>query len=164
MGYSTALTADRIRAIFDEVKAGLLPFLAELRSKSTAPESSWLKGNFESAKQAELCREIALALGFDLEKGRLDVSVHPFTGGAHPTDVRMTTRFKAQDVMDGIIGAIHETGHALYEQGRNADYDGLPVSNAAGMAIHESQSLLWERMVAKSRPFATFLLPKLRQS
>jgi len=161
--YSTGLTADRIRTIFDEVKAGLLPFLAELRSKSTAPESSWLMGNFETDKQAELCKEIALALGFDLEKGRLDVSVHPFTGGAHPTDVRMTTRFQAQDVIDGIVGTIHETGHALYEQGRNVDHDGLPVSNAAGMAIHESQSLLWERMVGKSRPFATFLLPKLRQ-
>ena len=64
-------------------------------------------------KQAALCREIALAMGFDLEKGRLDVSVHPFTGGAHPTDVRMTTRFKRGDVTEGITGAIHETGHAL---------------------------------------------------
>lgn len=103
-----------------------------------------------------------MALGFDLEKGRLDVSVHPFTGGAHPTDVRMTTRFKPNEFKEGLTGAIHETGHALYEQGRNPQYDGLPVSQAAGMAVHESQSLLWERMVGLSQPFAAYLLPKLK--
>ena len=64
--------------------------------------------------------------------------------------------------MEGITGAVHETGHALYEQGRSAAREGLPVSAAAGMAVHESQSLLWERMVALSLPFCRFLLPKLR--
>lgn len=102
-------------------------------------------------------------MGFEFDKGRLDVSVHPFTGGSHPTNVRMTTRFKENDLMEGLTGAIHETGHALYGQGRNLEYDGLPVNSAAGMAIHESQSLLWERMVALSLPFATYLLPKLRE-
>ncbi|CAE8624370.1 unnamed protein product, partial [Polarella glacialis] len=162
--YSAGLTAARIQEVFDEVKTGLVPFLAELREKGTAPDDSWLKGDFDTEKQAGLCRDISVALGFDLEKGRLDVSVHPFTGGSGPTDVRMTTRFKKEDVTEGITGAIHETGHALYEQGRNEEYDGLPVSQAAGMAIHESQSLLWERMVALSLPFSRYLLPKLRES
>ena len=152
--YSAGLTAERLTEIFDQVKAGLIPFLADLKARGAAPAASWLKGDYDTAVQAELCQEIAVALGFDLEKGRLDVSVHPFTGGAHPTDVRMTTRFKKEDVTEGLTGAIHETGHALYEQGRNLEYDGLPVNSAAGMAIHESQSLLWERMVALSLPFA----------
>merc|ERR1712187_773899 len=82
----------------------------------------------------------------------------------HPTDVRMTTRFKPNDLTEGLTGVIHETGHALYEQGRNLDFDGLPVNLAAGMTIHESQSLLWERMVGLSRPFAKYLLPKLQNS
>eukprot|EP00798_Chlamydomonas_sp_ICE-L_P022485 gene22485-29611_t len=102
--------------------------------------------------------QVALDIGFDLSKGRLDVSVHPFTGGGHPTDVRMTTRFKTDDVLEGLTGAIHETGHALYEQGRNLDYDGLPVNGPMSMGIHESQSLLWERMVALGRPFSKYLL------
>ena len=76
----------------------------------------------------------------------------------------MTTRFKREDVTEGITGAVHETGHALYEQGRNLQYDGLPVNSAAGMAVHESQSLLWERMVALSRPYAAYLLPRLREA
>lgn len=65
--------------------------------------------------------QVALDLGFDMERGRLDVSVHPFTGGSHPTDVRITTRFKPDNLMEGLTGAIHETGHALYEQGRNQE-------------------------------------------
>lgn len=159
--YSAGLTAARVTEIFDEVKKGLIPFLSELNATGRAPDNTWLNGDFEIAKQEALCKEIAVAMGFDLNKGRLDVSVHPFTGGAHPTDVRMTTRFKKNDVTEGLTGAIHETGHALYEQGRNLDYDGLPVNSAAGMAIHESQSLLWERMVALSLPFSAYLLPKL---
>ena len=149
------------------MKASLVPLLARLREQGKAPDASWLTDGtkkFDVEKQSALCREIALALGFDLEKGRLDVSVHPFTGGAHPTDVRMTTRFKEHDVMEGLTGAIHETGHALYEQGRNLLYDGLPVNVSAGMAIHESQSLLWERQVGLSLPFARYLLPKLRDA
>jgi len=128
------------------------------------PDNSWLRGDFDTAEQAKLCKEIVGALGFDLKKGRLDVSVHPFTGGAHPTDVRMTTRFEQHDIMEGLMGAMHETGHALYEQGRNLEFDGLPVNFASSTVIHESQSLLWERMVGQSRPFAEFLLPGLRAS
>jgi carboxypeptidase Taq len=146
------------------VRDGLVPLLQDLRSKGVKPDDSWLKGDFETAEQEKLCKEVCVALGFNLERGRLDTSVHPFTGGAHPTDVRMTTRFKANDLTEGLTGAIHETGHALYEQGRNLNFDGLPVNSAAGMAIHESQSLLWERMVALSRPFADYLLPKLQAS
>jgi carboxypeptidase Taq len=85
--------------------------------------------------------------------GRLDVSPHPFTGGAHATDVRMTTRYRDDDLIEGITGTVHETGHALYEQGRNAEYVDLPVSEAMSMGIHESQSLLWERMVGLSEEF-----------
>jgi len=160
--YSAGLTAARIREIFDAVKIGIVGLLRDLREKGTPPDSSWLHGEYDTEKQAALCKEVSVALGFDLDRGRLDVSVHPFTGGAHPTDVRMTTRFKADDIMEGLTGAIHETGHALYEQGRCLEYDGLPVNAAAGMAIHESQSLLWERMVGLSPAFAKYLLPKIR--
>lgn len=162
--YSASLTAARITEIFDQVKEGLVPLLKDLLDNGQAPDNLWLKGEFNIEKQAALCKEVAVDLGFDLDKGRLDVSVHPFTGGAHPTDVRMTTRFKSGDIMEGLTGAIHETGHALYEQGRNLELDGLPVNAAAGMAIHESQSLLWERMVGLSRPFTSYLLPKMRDA
>eukprot|EP00808_Paulinella_micropora_P015063 g23630.t1 len=162
-GFERGMSSDRLDQIFHQLKAGLVPLLQELDQKGKAPDSSWLKeGSFDVDVQAKLCKEIALNLGFDLDKGRLDVSVHPFTGGAGPSDVRMTTRFKEHDLTEGITGAIHETGHALYEQGRNSKYECLPVSDALSMGVHESQSLLWERCVALSLPFAHYLLPKLQ--
>lgn len=163
--YEKGMTSARLDEIFAEVRKGLVPLIAELRSKGTPPADDWLKGTYDIDKQAALCKEVALELGFDTNNGRLDVSVHPFTGGAHPTDVRMTTRFKEHDLTEGLTGAIHETGHALYEQGRNLDkeWEGLPVNSALSMGIHESQSLFWERMVALSQPFAAWLLPRIRQ-
>ncbi|KAI7846262.1 hypothetical protein COHA_000242 [Chlorella ohadii] len=152
--YEKGVTAARLDEVFGQVKAGLVPLLADLRARGKAPSG---------VEIGRLCHKIAVALGFSLDSGRLDVSVHPFTGGAHPTDVRMTTRFKQDDLTEGITGAIHETGHALYEQGRNLEYDGLPVNQALGMGVHESQSLLWERMVGLSRPFAAYLLPLMRE-
>eukprot|EP00879_Flechtneria_rotunda_P004762 GHRR01005032.1.p1 GENE.GHRR01005032.1~~GHRR01005032.1.p1 ORF type:complete len:544 (+),score=181.25 GHRR01005032.1:157-1788(+) len=163
--YEKGMTYARLDQIFAEVRKDLVPLIADLRSKGTAPSETWLNGIWAVEQQAALCKEVALALGFDTNIGRLDVSVHPFTGGSHPTDVRMTTRFKEHDLTEGLTGAIHETGHALYEQGRNLDpaWEGLPVGNSLSMGIHESQSLFWERMIGLSQPFAEWLLPRIRQ-
>lgn len=163
--YEKGMTTARLDEVFVQVREGLKPLIAAVKSRGTAPEDAWLHGDYDVDTQAALCKSIALDIGFNLDNGRLDVSVHPFTGGAHPTDVRMTTRFKPHDVTEGLTGAIHETGHALYEQGRNLgpQYEGLPVNAAMSMGIHESQSLLWERMVALSEPFSTYLYPKIKQ-
>ena len=162
--YEKGMTSERLDDIFSEVRDGLVPLISVIRKEGTPPDDSLLKGkSFDVKKQAELCHSIALDLGFDIKKGRLDTSVHPFTGGSDPTDVRMTTRFKELDITEGLTGAIHETGHALYEQGRNLspEWEGLCVSEALSMGVHESQSLLWERYVALQKPFQTYLLSKL---
>ncbi len=116
---------------------------------------------WDPERQAAMCREIAAALGFDSERGRMDVSIHPFTGGSHPTDVRITTRYSADNWLEGLAGTIHECGHAMYEQGRPAGpaAGDLPAGEALGMAVHESQSLLWERMVAQGLPFWRWAAP-----
>ena len=164
-GFERGLRSSRVDEIFSTVRNSIVPLLAEVKAKGTAPDASWLSKPFDVKKQAALCESIAVAMGFDLTRGRLDVSIHPFTGGAGPSDVRMTTRFKENDMTEGLTGAIHETGHALYEQGRpGGAYEGLPVSSALSMAAHESQSLLWERCVGLSRPFAAYLLPRLRET
>jgi len=165
--FEKGMTQARLDEIFAEVRAGLVPFIQAVKSKGVPPDDSIFRGKeFDVEKQARLCREVALDIGFDISRGRLDVSVHPFTGGAGPTDVRMTTRFKADDITEGLTGAIHETGHALYEQGRNLaeEWDGLCVNEAMSMGIHESQSLLWERAVALQRPFQSYLLKKLKET
>lgn len=89
------------------------------------------------------------------------MSVHPFTGGAGPDDVRITTRYSTENPFEGIMGTVHESGHAMYEQGRNGKYDGLPVSDALSMGAHESQSLFWERMIGQSVGFWEAVLPQI---
>lgn len=89
--------------------------------------------------------------------------MHPFTGGACPDDVRITTRYSTELPFEGIMGTVHETGHAMYEQGRNAKYEGLPVSDALSMGTHESQSLFWERMIGQNIGFWESVLPQLHE-
>jgi len=173
--YDKGNSRARLEEIFAELKQGLVPLLRDLRAARAAgkgpADPEWIlapEGGapYDEGAQAVLCRELVLDLGFDLARGRVDASVHPFTGGAGPTDVRLTTRFKPRDVTESLTGAIHEAGHGLYEQGRptGGEWEGLPVSEAAGMAAHESQSLLWERMVGLSREYSAYLLPRLAKS
>ena len=168
--YERGLTKARLDEIFPPVRKALSALVAEVYEAAEknggvpvalSGAKSVMTGAFDTDKQAALSKEVALAMGFDESRGRLDVSAHPFTGGAGPEDTRMTTRYKADDLSEGLTGTIHETGHALYEQARPAKYAGQPVSSAHSMGIHESQSLLWERMVALGPEFAKFLLPKL---
>ena len=174
--FERGMTASRLDSIFAETREGLEPLLkAVLAKKRAAPEVDALhpalafdhpgwKGSVE--KQAELSKRVAADLGFDFTKGRFDVSTHPFTGGACPTDVRITTRYSDGNWLEGFAGTVHEVGHALYEQGRSGDAvgDGLPVSKALSMGTHESQSLLWERMVLQSKAFWEYAAPLFHEA
>jgi carboxypeptidase Taq len=101
-------------------------------------------------------------IGFDFAHGRLDESAHPFCGGT-PDDVRLTTRYDTEDFAKALMGTLHETGHALYQRGLPAEWRRQPVGRARGMALHESQSLLLEMQVCRSRAFAAFAAPLLQQ-
>ena len=158
--FERGMRASRLDVIFDELRTGLVPLLDAINAKKAAdasidaPHPALAFGEqWYTAAQAELSRKIAARMGYSFENGRLDVSTHPFTGGAGPQDVRMTTRFSA-NWAEGFGATIHETGHALYEQGRDLGEEGLllPSSQALSMGVHESQSLLWERMVLQSKP------------
>jgi carboxypeptidase Taq len=104
---------------------------------------------------------VTARLGFDYQRGRLDVSLHPFCEGSGD-DVRLTTRFKADEPLDALYSSIHEAGHGLYEQGLPREHAGTALGVAAGMAVHESQSRLWENQVARSRAFWRWLEPAFR--
>ncbi|SES74068.1 carboxypeptidase Taq [Nitrosomonas marina] len=151
--FERGTTSAEVSVIFDQLKTALIPLIDSIRGHDYQPDTSFLKGYFAIDKQAELARIISKDIGFDFQKGRMDVSVHPFCGGSHPTDVRITTRYTELDFIESLYAAIHETGHALYEQGRMPGYEDLPVSESLTMGIHESQSLFWERMIGQSRVF-----------
>ena len=122
-----------------------------------------LPGPFEERRQAELAETLMRRLGFDFDRGRLDTSHHPFCGG-RPDDVRITTRYSASDPLESLFAVLHETGHALYEQGLPPDWRGQPVGESGGMALHESQSLFMERQVCRGAEFLRFAAPILRDA
>jgi carboxypeptidase Taq len=138
-----------------EVLPGLIQAVLE-KQKSQAVVAP--VGPFPVDQQRKLGLELMRRLGFDFRHGRLDVSHHPFCGGV-PEDVRITTRFDEADFAKSLMGVLHETGHAKYEQNLPRDYLGQPVGRARGMSVHESQSLMLEMQVCRSAEFATFSAP-----
>ncbi|GJL78281.1 MAG: carboxypeptidase M32 [Nitrospinaceae bacterium] len=159
--FERGTTMAEIAPIFERLKAELIPLIQAIQDKPQ-PDTSFLQGTFPVDKQEALGRKISTDMGFAFDQGRMDVSVHPFCGGGHPTDVRITTRYKDSDFIESLYAVIHETGHGLYEQGRMAEGRDLPVSEPLTMGIHESQSLFWERMIAQSLAFCTRYLDTFR--
>ncbi|MCO4782532.1 MAG: carboxypeptidase M32 [Candidatus Cloacimonetes bacterium] len=162
-GFERGYTSKDIDAIFSQLKLGLSKIYNKIQAKGSIAKPL-PKQKFEISKQVQLIEEVAVALGFDKNIGRIDTSEHPFTGGGHNTDVRMTTRYDENDLNSALLSIIHETGHAIYEQGRRTDqYQDTPVSMALGMVVHESQSLLLERRVGQSRAFAEYCFPLIQK-
>lgn len=129
---------------------------AIVERQARAPAAPDLVGPFPAPRQAALGRLLAERMGFDFAQGRLDVSVHPFCGGA-AEDVRMTTRYDERDFLSSVLGVVHETGHALYEMGLPRAWTRQPVGVVPGMGLHESQSLLMEMQAARSPEFLGWL-------
>lgn len=166
--FERGMSSERLKSIFDYIEIPLKKILdrtLEAKANCTRKVHPALLGgeDWDIDAQKELSNDICKMLGFDLNTGRVDVSVHPFTGGAGPKDVRITTRYSKELPFEGIMGTVHETGHAMYEQGRNEKYANLPVSEALSMGVHESQSLFWERMVAQSEGFWEAVLQKVHE-
>ncbi len=155
------LTAD-IDNLFKTLGRRLPGLVRESIELQAVNPSLPITGKFAPARQRALCVEAMKALGFPFDRGRLDESEHPFTEGM-AGDLRVTTRFEPSDPFQGLLGALHETGHAMYDLGLPAEWRDQPVGRNRGMALEESQSLLIEMMVVRSRPFLTFLKPMLEK-
>jgi carboxypeptidase Taq len=158
--HDPGLTAAVIGQLFDELKRELVPLVREIGASPVKARTEMLRG-FPVDGQRAFLREVTERLGFDYTRGRIDVSLHPFCTGTG-SDVRMTTRFKEDEPLDSLFSAIHETGHGLYEQGLSVDHLGTALGIHAGMAVHESQSRLWENQVARSRGFWRTFEPRFR--
>ena len=155
---TTSAEVDRVFGDLQQWLPGLVQQVRERQSRETVLQPT---GPFAKAAQRALSLDVMGLLGFDFDAGRLDESAHPFSGGV-PEDTRLTTRYREDDLMQSLMGTIHETGHARYEQNLPRDWLGQPVANARSMGIHESQSLSFEMQLGRSRAFAGLLAPKLR--
>ncbi len=160
-GFQRGVTAADVEPVFDRYEAWLrdaLPRAEALQARAPAPQP--LAGVFPADRQEGLCRQLAARAGLEPEHFRLDRSAHPFCGGT-PTDVRITTRYDESDPAQALMGVVHETGHGLYERGLPAEFARQPVGEAAGMAAHESQSLIMEMQCARSDAFLAWVGPEL---
>ncbi|MBL27326.1 MAG: carboxypeptidase M32 [Rhodospirillaceae bacterium] len=163
-GYEPGGSSARIDTLFDDLAEFLPDFLeGVLEHQGRGPALLPFSGPFPVAKQEELGRRLMGVLKFPFDRGRLDVSHHPFSGGT-PDDLRITTRYDEQDFMSSLMGVLHETGHALYELNLPQAWRYQPVGDARGMSIHESQSLLVEMQACRSREFITFVAPLMRDA
>ncbi len=160
-GYDKGRKSEEIDVIFADLENFLPEFISQAQEKQKTRKITPLNGNFSEEKQKELGLFCMKALGFDLNRGRLDVSVHPFSTGISPNDVRITTRYDKKSFISGLYGVLHETGHALYEQNLPQDYILQPVSGHCGMTIHESQSLFVENHIGNSKEFFEWIMPEI---
>jgi carboxypeptidase Taq len=160
--FSPGLTSAEIDAMFKALARRLPALIREVLGQQERRILLPIAGKFSASKQKALSIEVMKAVGFPFDRGRLDESEHPFTEGV-PGDVRVTTRFDTADPFTGLLGALHETGHAMYDVGMPPEFADQPVGRDRGMALEESQSLLMEMIVCRSRPFVKYLRPLLEK-
>ncbi|MFO7841392.1 MAG: carboxypeptidase M32 [Fidelibacterota bacterium] len=159
--FEPGMTTDRIARLFDGLKVRLVALVERIQAQEQI-DATVLKQKFDTKEQWSFGMKIAEAIGLDMKHARQDVSVHPFTIGLHPDDVRITTRLNEEALLSGLFSTIHESGHAIYEQGLSKEHYGTPLGESASFGIHESQSRLWENMIGRSREFWSYALPLLQ--
>ncbi|HAS6346895.1 TPA: carboxypeptidase M32 [Vibrio vulnificus] len=154
--YEPGTSSASLDVLFSDVKTWLPSLIDEAIEKQKSNNTQLPTGHYPADKQKALGLEVMKLLQFDFEHGRLDESVHPFCGGV-PTDVRITTRYDEKEFVQSLMGIVHETGHARYEQGLPKAFSGNPAGQARSMGIHESQSLFFEMQLGRSQPFVDHL-------
>ncbi|MDR4479275.1 MAG: carboxypeptidase M32 [Nitrospira sp.] len=162
--YEPGATIAQLAPLFTQLRVRLVPLLKRVQASAVTIDDRCLHQNFDQAKQVEFGRLVLTAMGYDFERGRLDLSAHPFTTSFHPTDVRVTTRVFENDLPSCLFSCIHEGGHGLYDQGLDPRYYGSPLGESVSLGFHESQSRLWENCVGRSRPFWHCFYPILQHT
>lgn len=155
------MKASTIRNLFADLRAQLVPIVEAITAQSVAG-ASCLQQYYPEAAQLAFGREVIKDFGYDFDRGRQDKTHHPYMTKFSLGDVRITTRVDENNLGEGLFATMHESGHALYEQGINMAYEGLPLATGASAGVHESQSRLWENLVGRSRVFWQHYYPKLQ--
>jgi carboxypeptidase Taq len=161
-GYTPGISAADIDTIFKALSRKLPGLINQAIEVQAAYAPLPFTGKFTVARQRSLAMDVLKSLGFPFDRGRLDESEHPFTEGV-PGDIRVTTRFDLSDPFSGLLGAVHETGHAMYDLGLPLKWRDQPVGRDRGLALEESQSLLFEMNLCRSRAFVKYLRPLLEK-
>ncbi|MCA9638912.1 MAG: carboxypeptidase M32, partial [Myxococcales bacterium] len=155
--YDPGVSIPALQSTFARLQEGLTALITGV---GDAPARE-LGGHWPLEAQKALHTDVAAALGYDFATGRIDPAEHPFTISLGHGDTRITTHYYEDDLLAGLGGTVHETGHALYEQGLPSDLFGTGLDSAASFGLHESQSRFWENAIGRSLPFFEWLQPRL---
>ncbi len=152
-----------VARVLGEFRDALVVLVDKIRSASRRPNGELLQRNYPVQQQEAFGRQAAARIGFDFQRGRLDVTTHPFCAGLGPNDCRITTRYNPRFFNEAFFGILHEAGHGIYDQGLRTDWYGLPPGEAVSLGIHESQSRFWENFVGRSEPFWRHFYPETQR-
>jgi len=161
--YEPGMGTAEIGTLFTVLRERLSVLLRKIQSRGPQ-DTSFLKQDFSVRNQKVFCQKLLVHLGFDHQRGRMDISTHPFATTLGSNDVRITTRYFRDNLPSSLFSVIHESGHALYEMGFPQELQGSCLADGASMAIHESQSRMWENVIGRSLPFWEGLYPQLKNS
>jgi carboxypeptidase Taq len=157
------MKASTIRTVFGELRGRLVPIVKAITSKPPT-DDSFIKQPADADKQLAFGIEVIKAYGYDFDRGRQDLTHHPFMTKFSLGDIRITTRVQPNDFTDSLFSTLHESGHAMYEQGIRLDFEGTPLATGTSSGVHESQSRTWENIVGRSRAFWTHFFPRIQQT
>ncbi len=160
--YEPGMKSAEITEIFSKLADSLSPLVAAIAG-SEQVRFDFLHQEYPAGLQEQMGREILADIGFDFERGRLDVSAHPFTTSLGPHDIRLTTNYDPNYLPKSLFGSIHEGGHGMYEQGVEEDLHGTILGEPVSLGIHESQSRSWENIVGRSLPFWKRYYPRMKE-
>lgn len=157
------MKAASVRKLFSELRGRLVPLVQAIASRPVADDSC-LRQHAPAEAQLAFGLKVIRRFGYDFERGRQDLTHHPFMTTFSLGDIRITTRVREDDLTDALFSTLHESGHALYEQGIDPRYDGTPLGSGTSSGVHESQSRLWENLVGRSRGFWEHFYPRLQEA
>ncbi|MFZ5822416.1 MAG: carboxypeptidase M32 [Chloroflexota bacterium] len=160
--FERGMKTAEVKAIFDALRPQQVELLRAIAEKPQV-DDSFLKQPFDEQKQWDFGVQVITAFGYDWQRGRQDKSAHPFTTEFGMDDVRITTRFERDNPTSSLFSTMHESGHALYELGGNPAYARSPLAGGASLAVHESQSRMWENLVGRSLPFWEHYYPEYQK-
>lgn len=161
--YDPGMTVEILDGVFAKLKEHIVPLLHRVMAAKEKPDTGFLYQSFSKENQKKLHSFLLHELGYDFESGRLDETVHPFAITINRDDVRITTKYEERDFMSGLLGTIHEFGHALYEMNISNELIGTTLCEGTSAGIHESQSLFWEKFIGRHINFWKRYLPYLKQ-
>jgi carboxypeptidase Taq len=159
--FDYGMKASSVRALFGELRQQLVPIVQSIASQPPADDSC-LRRNYPEDQQMKFAADVVKQLGYDFNRGRIDKTRHPFMTKFSLGDVRITTRVREDYLGENLFSNIHESGHAMYEQGIDMALEGTPLASGTSAGVHESQSRLWENVVGRSRGFWEYFFPRLQ--